>query len=40
MNEALKGFKMRPLYIELWIMEWKNPKTNSSLFYSMLNRKT
>lgn len=23
MNEALKGFEMRPLYIELRIMKWK-----------------
>lgn len=23
MNEALKGFEMKPLYIELWIMKWK-----------------
>lgn len=23
MNEALKGFEIRPLYIELWIMKWK-----------------
>lgn len=24
MNESLKGFEMRPLYIELWIMKWKH----------------
>lgn len=31
MNEALKGFEMRPLYIELWIMKWKKPKLNTVL---------
>lgn len=26
MNEALKGFELGPLYIELWIMKSKNLK--------------
>lgn len=32
MNEALKGLEMRPLYIELWLMKWKN--LNGVLSYS------
>ncbi len=39
MNEALKGFEIRPLYIERRIMKWKKPRLNSSVFQRLTSMK-